>query len=61
MRAEGLSAPIVDGWQAVVGHWIGAEIGLFAAAPHGADRAEGAVEAEGVFGPFDIVVHDQEG
>lgn len=60
VRAEGLTAPIVDGWQAVVGHWIGAEIGLFAAAPHGADRVEGTDEAEGVFGSFDIVVHDQE-
>jgi beta-xylosidase len=52
VRADECADPLVAGWQAVAGHWIGAEIGLFAAAPLGADAAEGT------FGPFDIVVHD---
>lgn len=55
VTVAGVDDPVAVGWQAVVGHWIGAEIALFAAAPLGEHDAEGA------FGPFHIVVHDEAG
>lgn len=40
-------------WQAVVGHWIGAEVGLFASAPLGADLRP---DDGGTFGPVRVTV-----
>jgi len=44
-------------WQAVVGHWIGAEVGLFASAPLGADLGPGD---GGTFGPVRVTVAGKE-
>ncbi|WP_418276002.1 family 43 glycosylhydrolase [Isoptericola jiangsuensis] len=46
-------ASVPGTWRAVVGHWIGAEVGLFASAPTGAllDAADG-----GTFGPVRVTV-----
>ncbi|ANC32630.1 glycoside hydrolase 43 family protein [Isoptericola dokdonensis] len=44
---------LAPGWQAVVGHWIGAEVGLFACAPAGTP-ATGADGAD--FGPVRVTV-----
>ena len=41
----------------VVGHWIGAEVGLFASAPLGADLGPGD---GGTFGPVRVTVAGKE-
>ncbi|MEL7975299.1 family 43 glycosylhydrolase [Isoptericola sp. F-RaC21] len=44
-------------WRAVVGHWIGAEVGLFASAPVGADLRP---DDGGTFGPVRVTVAGKE-
>jgi beta-xylosidase len=48
---------VAPAWQAHVGHWIGAEVGLFASAPLGADLAPGD---GGTFGPVRVTVAGKE-
>ncbi|MFD6177444.1 MULTISPECIES: glycoside hydrolase family 43 protein [unclassified Isoptericola] len=45
------------GWQAHAGHWVGAEVGLFASAPLGADLRPGD---GGTFGPVRVTVAGKE-
>lgn len=55
LEADGFQKELCDIFTAESGQWIGAELGLFAAAPLGTEPASGR------FGPFDIIVSEDEG